>query len=69
MVERLEKRLKQNPSDAEGWIRLMRSRMVLGETAAAQAALRSGLAALKGDGASEGRLKSAAAELGVPIGG
>jgi cytochrome c-type biogenesis protein CcmH len=69
MVERLENRLKQNPRDADGWIRLMRSRMVLGETAAAQAALRSGLAAFKGDGASEGRLQSAAAELGVPGGG
>ena len=68
MVERLENRLKQNPRDADGWIRLMRSRMVLGETDAAQAALRSGLAAFKGDGAGEGRLKSAAAELGVPIG-
>ena len=66
MVGRLEARLKQNPRDADGWIRLMRSRMVLGQTDAAQAALRSGLAAFSGDSASEGRLKSAAAELGVP---
>jgi cytochrome c-type biogenesis protein CcmH len=66
MVGRLEARLKQNPKDADGWIRLIRSRMVLGQTDAAQAALRSGLAAFSGDTASEGRLKSAAAELGVP---
>jgi cytochrome c-type biogenesis protein CcmH len=69
MVERLANRLKQNPRDAEGWIRLMRSRMVLGETDAAKAALRSGLAAFAGDGATQSRLRSAAAELGVPSGG
>jgi cytochrome c-type biogenesis protein CcmH len=69
MVERLEGRLKQNPRDAEGWIRLMRSRMVLGETDAARRALGAGLAAFAGDAATQGRLRSAAAELGVPSGG
>jgi cytochrome c-type biogenesis protein CcmH len=69
MVERLENRLKAEPRDAEGWIRLMRSRMVLGETDKASAALRSGLAAFGGDSATQGRLRSAAAELGVPDGG
>jgi cytochrome c-type biogenesis protein CcmH len=44
----------------------MRSRMVLGEADKAQAALRSGLAAFAGDAATTQRLKSAAAELGVP---
>jgi cytochrome c-type biogenesis protein CcmH len=68
MMSRLEARLKSNPKDAEGWIRLMRSRMVLGEAEAAQAALRSGLAAFGGDSAAQARLKSAAAELGVPNG-
>jgi cytochrome c-type biogenesis protein CcmH len=66
MVARLEDRLKSNPKDEEGWIRLMRSRMALGESNAAQAALRSGLAAFPGNSAAAGRLKSAAAELGVP---
>jgi cytochrome c-type biogenesis protein CcmH len=66
MVERLATRLRQNPRDADGWIRLMRSRMALGDSRAAQAALRSGLAAFAGDGAAAGRLRSAAAELGVP---
>ena len=69
MLAQLEGRLKANPRDEEGWIRLMRSRMVLGDRDKAQAALRSGLAALRGDGAAEGRLKSAAAELGVPDAG
>src|SRR6478672_7386123 len=31
MVDRLANRLRQNPKDADGWMRLMRSRMVLGE--------------------------------------
>lgn len=66
MLARLEGRLKANPRDEEGWIRLMRSRMVLGQSDRATAALQSGLAAFKGDGAAESRLKSAAAELGVP---
>ncbi|HET9637927.1 MAG TPA: hypothetical protein VFP12_01845 [Allosphingosinicella sp.] len=69
MVARLEGRLKSNPKDEDGWIRLMRSRMALGDAAAAQAALRSGLAAFAGDSAVAGRLKSAAAELGVPSAG
>jgi cytochrome c-type biogenesis protein CcmH len=68
MVARLEGRLKSNPKDEEGWIRLMRSRMALGEAEAAQAALRSGLAAFAGDSAAAGRMRSAAAQLGVPGG-
>lgn len=69
MVARLEGRLKADPKDEEGWIRLMRSRMALGDSKAAQAALSSGLAAFAGDPATAGRLRSAAAELGVPTGG
>jgi cytochrome c-type biogenesis protein CcmH len=66
MVEGLANRLKTNPKDADGWIRLMRSRMVLNQGGKAQEALRSGLAAFQGDAATQGRLRSAAAELGVP---
>jgi cytochrome c-type biogenesis protein CcmH len=66
MVGRLEARLKANPKDEDGWIRLIRSRMALGDPKAAQSALRSGLTAFAGDEAASGRLKSAAAELGVP---
>lgn len=69
MVEGLAEKLRQNPKDADGWIRLMRSRLVLGETDAAEGAFRSGLAAFAGDSATQGRLRSAAAELGVPSGG
>jgi cytochrome c-type biogenesis protein CcmH len=66
MVNRLASRLKANPKDADGWIRLMRARMVLGETDAATEALRSGRAAFQGDPATQARLGQAAAELGVP---
>jgi len=66
MVERLANRLKANPRDADGWINLMRSRVVLNQPGPAKEALRSGLAAFQGDAATQGRLKSAAAELGIP---
>ena len=66
MVDRLAARLRQNPRDAEGWIRLMRSRMVLNDPRAAAEALRSGLAAFQNDPAIQGRLRQAARELAVP---
>ena len=68
MVDGLAARLRQNPRDADGWIRLMRSRMVLHDPAAAAEALRSGLAAFQGDAATQTRLRGAARELGVPGG-
>ncbi|WP_372604445.1 c-type cytochrome biogenesis protein CcmI [Actibacterium sp.] len=39
MVDNLAARLADNPNDPDGWIKLIRSRMVLGDTAAAGAAL------------------------------
>ena len=66
MVDGLAERLRRNPRDAEGWIRLMRSRMVLNDPQAAREALRSGLAAFEGDTAVQARLRTAATELGVP---
>ena len=69
MVEGLARRLEANPKDSAGWIRLMRSRMVLGETDAASGALRSALAAFEGDAATTAQLNRAADELGVPRGG
>lgn len=66
MVDRLAARLRQDPRDADGWIRLMRSRMVLGERDAARDALRSALAAFPADPATQARLRTAATELGVP---
>jgi cytochrome c-type biogenesis protein CcmH len=68
MVDRLANRLRQNPRDADGWIRLMRSRMVLGDSNAAREALHSGLAAFPDDATTQQRLRTAASELGVPAG-
>jgi len=65
MVARLAARLVREPRDADGWIQLMRSRMVLKDPAGATAALSSGLAAFDGDPATRQRLQSAAAQLGV----
>lgn len=66
MVERLANRLKRDPNDADGWMRLMRARMVLGDTRAAREAHQSGLAAFRQDTATQARLDRAARELGVP---
>jgi len=68
MVDGLAARLRQNPRDADGWIRLMRSRVVLNDPNAAGEALRSGLAAFQGDAATQGRLRAAARELNIPAG-
>ncbi len=68
MVNRLAERLRQNPRDADGWVRLMRSRMVLQDPAGARQALDSGLAAFAGDSDVQQRLRSSASELGVPTG-
>lgn len=68
MVERLAARLAANPGDADGWIRLIRSRTVLNDDPGAKQALRSALAAFTDDEPTQGRLRIAAAELGVTAG-
>jgi len=66
MVERLAGRLRQNPRDADRWMMLMRSRMVLNEPQLAAEALRTSLATFSNDPAIQARLRQAARELGVP---
>lgn len=66
MVDGLEGKLKANPDNPNGWIMLMRSRMQLGETAKAAAALKSARAALGGNQQKIGMVNAAAAELNVP---
>jgi cytochrome c-type biogenesis protein CcmH len=68
MVDRLAKRLAANPRDADGWMRLMRSRTVLDDRAGANEALEAGLRAFADDAATRQRLRAAAAQLGLPAG-
>lgn len=66
MVDGLEEKLRANPRDAEGWVRLMRARMVLGDRTAAATALRNARAAFAGDAAGQAQISEAARGLGVP---
>jgi tetratricopeptide (TPR) repeat protein len=65
MVDGLADRLEASPRDVDGWTRLMRSRVVLGETEVAVTALRKALDVFKDDPAATGRIDAAAAELGL----
>lgn len=65
MVDGLASRLESSPRDAEGWTRLMRSRVVLGEREVAATAFRKALAVFKEDSAASERIRAAATELGL----
>ena len=65
MVDGLADRLKNAPEDVEGWTRLMRSRVVLGERQVATTAFRKALEVFKDDSAATGRITAAAIELGL----
>jgi len=67
MVDSLANRLESSPRDVEGWARLMRSRVVLGEKEVAATALRKALDVFKDDAAASGRITAAAAELGLKV--
>jgi len=63
MVEGLETKLANNSKNVDGWIMLMRSRMTLGETAKAKAALTKSIAA---NPEAQSKLLREAKVLGVP---
>jgi cytochrome c-type biogenesis protein CcmH len=65
MVDGLAARLESSPRDVEGWTRLMRSRLVLGEREAAAAAFSKALEVFKDDRVASGKVKAAAIELGL----
>jgi tetratricopeptide (TPR) repeat protein len=67
MVNRLAARLETSPNDEEGWIRLMRSRMTLGEKDAAKSALTKALATFASDRSAQDRLTASAREFGVDV--
>ncbi len=65
MVDGLAGRLESSPHDVDGWARLMRSRVVLGEREVATTAFRKALEVFKDDQAATGKITAAAIELGL----
>jgi cytochrome c-type biogenesis protein CcmH len=65
MVNGLADRLERSPRDEEGWLRLLRSRTVLGEEQAARESLAKALAAFPDDASARARIAAAAKELGL----
>lgn len=65
MVDRLATRLKDNGNDVEGWLRLVRAYMVLGERDKAQAALIDARGAVAGDAARLQQLNDGLKNLGL----
>jgi cytochrome c-type biogenesis protein CcmH len=65
MVSGLDAKLRQNPNDAEGWMRLVRSYAMLGRTDQARDALARGIKAVGGDSEDGKRLAALAASLGL----
>ena len=65
MVDGLAGRLEQSPRDADGWIKLIRSRAVLGETDLAKRALARGLEVFADDKQQRDRIAAAAQQSGL----
>ena len=66
MVDGLEARLRENPQDLEGWQRLIRARMVLGEEDRARRAYADARRAFAGKPAELGQLQSFARLVNLP---
>ncbi|ENN86210.1 putative cytochrome c-type biogenesis protein [Rhizobium freirei PRF 81] len=66
MVESLDAKLKDDPKNFEGWMRLIRSYAVLNDRERAADALKRGLAAFPADGGEGRQLLALAKELGLP---
>jgi cytochrome c-type biogenesis protein CcmH len=66
MVESLDAKLKDDPKNFEGWMRLIRSYAVLNDRDRATDALKRGLAAFPADGGEGQQLLALAKELGLP---
>lgn len=66
MVDRLAEKLKANPDDAEGWQRLIKAHMVLGDAAAASEALKAARDHFKDKPETITALAALAKELNIP---
>lgn len=67
MVDGLADRLKQQPDDPEGWLRLIRSYALLGDMQAAKLALADAVVALQNRPQAHAQLQSVASEFGLPL--
>lgn len=67
MIEGLAAKLVANPKDADGWIKLLRSRMVLGQKMQAERDLQSARKGLASSPVDLARVEAAAKENGVPV--
>ena len=65
MVDGLASRLEASPRDEEGWIKLIRSYSVLGESEAANKALQRALQAFDAAAPERTRIEATASELGI----
>ncbi len=65
MVDKLAARLEASPRDADGWIQLIGSRKVLGETGGAEAALEKAIGVFAEAPHEQSRITAAATEMGV----
>ena len=65
MVDGLAHRLENSPRDVEGWINLLRSRVVLGEEDMAATAFRKAREVFVDEPAALGKIMAAASELGL----
>lgn len=65
MVESLAARLEQSPNDVDGWLKLMRSRVVLGEQELARQAFARALQVSGDDPSKREKVTAAARQLGI----
>ncbi|WP_313601878.1 c-type cytochrome biogenesis protein CcmI [Rhizobium sp.] len=65
MVDSLASKLEADPNNIEGWLRLVRSYMVLGDKDKAEAALKTGLEHFSADGSEGRQLVALAREIGL----
>lgn len=69
MVDGLEEKLRDKPDDVEGWERLIRSRMILGDRAKASDALKRAMDVFGAESRNGRMLVALASELGLPVDG
>ncbi|WP_137132767.1 c-type cytochrome biogenesis protein CcmI [Rhizobium sp. FY34] len=69
MIDSLAAKLKDDPNNIEGWLRLVRSYQVMGDATKASEALQAGLKTFPADGEPGRRLLALAREIGIPVEG